>query len=94
MKSHRNRPTGPYVVVLAPAVAKILHNQFPGRLTDEVISFLQNELRLAPNEFGPYGRKLSGSVENKYFAKRRRFRVIYVLDDTAGTINVVGIQPL
>lgn len=93
MKSHRNRPNGPYKVVLAPAAAKALHNEFPGRLTDEVISFLQKELRFDPDEFGPYGRKLSGTIEKKYSVKRRRFRIIYILDEAESTITVVTIAP-
>lgn len=94
MKSHRDKPNRPYEVEVPDAVGRILHNKFPGRLTDEVISFLQKDLRFDPDEFGPYGRRLSGSVEKKYSAKRRRFRVIYVIDDAAHKIKVVKIDPL
>lgn len=94
MKSHRDRPTRPYEVELAPDVEKILRNKFPGRLTDEVVSFLQKDLRFNPDEFGPYGRKLSGPIKNKYSAKRRRFRIIYILDESTYKIKVIGIDPL
>ena len=94
MKSHRDKPKRPYEVELTFDAEKILRRNFPGRLTDEVISFLHKDLRFDPDEFGPYGRKLSDPFKNKYSAKRRRFRIIYEIDEVAHKIKVVRVDPL
>ncbi|WP_258946507.1 type II toxin-antitoxin system RelE family toxin [Lentzea californiensis] len=81
----------PYEVRMSLQAEKSLQELRPRHLAETAMSFIYNELRFDPTEFGEYGRKLSGKLKGNHSARRRKFRVIYRIGKDV--IEILEFQP-
>ncbi|MFT4011341.1 MAG: type II toxin-antitoxin system RelE/ParE family toxin [Nocardioidaceae bacterium] len=78
-----------YRVTLAPAARRALDHQLPEAVAAACYEFILGALADDPYRVG---KRLDSPMDGVYSARRGEFRVLYVIDQGAVRVLVVGIQ--
>jgi mRNA-degrading endonuclease RelE of RelBE toxin-antitoxin system len=83
-------PRDLYRLVVAPTARRQLAEALP-----EPVAFAAYEFVTGPLIENPHrvGKRLRPPLDDRHSARRGTYRVIYRIDDKAGTVTIVGVFP-
>lgn len=82
-------PQLPYRLTIARPAARAISEQLPEAIAAAVVEFLTGDLLREPRRVGkPLQRELAG----RWAARRGSYRILYTIDDHAGTVTVLTAE--
>jgi mRNA-degrading endonuclease RelE of RelBE toxin-antitoxin system len=78
-----------YTLIVARTAARQIAERLPEAVAAAVMNFITGDLLDEPRRVGkPLGQELAGA----FAARRGEYRVVYEIDDDAGTVTVLDID--
>lgn len=86
---NQHGPGGPYTLRTTPTVRRALSERLPEPVAVAAYQFISGPLLKEPHRVG---KQLTPPLDDRFSARRGTYRIIYRIDDLAGTVTIVDID--